>query len=240
LTAADDLSRDVLTRSATEIGRVLDILAARREPILSHVARGELQFVSRLRKVDPAREYIELEMSSDTEATAALLSRLRAIFHATIAGRYFEFAAPNPRKTMSDGVAVIRLGFPDVLVSHSRRGSTRARLSPTLRCVADSTGDMPFDAEVIDIGSGGLALFYPADISLEPGTPLQGCQVEVPGKRTYTIDLEVRYSQHAMLNDDGKRMQRSGCRFVQATAPDVQELVSLYVQKNAEKKAEKE
>jgi len=228
----DDELRDILTRKTPEIARVLAILHQRGEPILSHVARGELQFVSRLRKIDPACKYIEIDMSPDADANSALLSRLRAIFHATLAGRYFEFAAPDPKKAVSSGVHVIRLGFPDVLASHSRRGSTRARLNPGLRCVADSTGDMPFDAEIVDIGSGGVALFYPADISLEPGTPLQGCQVEVPGGRTFTIDLEVRYSQHAMLSDDGKPTQRSGCRFAQVT-PDVRELVSLYVKKDA-------
>jgi c-di-GMP-binding flagellar brake protein YcgR len=225
---AEELPRDLMTRSAPEIARVLELLVARGEPILSHVARGKLQFVSRLRYLDPAREYIVVDAAADEEANAALVSRIRAIFSTTVAERYFEFVAGDPRMTTHEGAPAIRLQFPDVLVSHSRRAHPRTPVSPPLQCVADAAGDMPFDGEIVDISAGGVGLLYPADISLEPGTLLKGCVVTVPGAKPCTFDLEVRYSQTALLSDH-KNTQRSGCRFLEPSAPIVQELIRLYV-----------
>jgi c-di-GMP-binding flagellar brake protein YcgR len=223
-----------MTRAAPEIARVLDILVARGVPILSHVARGTLQFVSRLRHVDPARKYIVVDAAADEEANMALVSRLRAIFSATVAERYFEFAASNPHKTTHAGAPAIRLEFPDVLVSHLSRAHPRKMISPPLPCVAD-TAEMPFESEIVDISAGGIGLLYPADIALEPGTLLKGCLVTVPGAKPGTFDVEVRYSQTAMLSED-KYTQRSGCRFLGAFEPIVQELVRLHVKDAASRK----
>jgi flagellar brake protein len=224
---SDGLPAEDLVRSPQEIARVLQLMCARGQPLLSHVARGTLQFVSRLRHIDPGLRYIVLDPAADEDANAALVSRLRAIFSTTVAGRYFEFAGGNPcRMTHEDGPA-IRVDFPDVLASYSRRADPRAPVSPPLHCLADASGDMPFDAEVVDISAGGVGLLYPADISLEPGTPLSGCVVTGPRLAPCIFDLEVRYSQTAMLSE-GKNIQRSGCRFVQPSAASVRQLVAIY------------
>lgn len=224
---SDGLPAEHLARSPQEIARVLQVIVARGQPILSHVARGTLQFVSRLRHIDPGLRYIVLDPAVDEEANAALVSRLRAIFSTTVAERYFEFAGGNPSRTEHDGAPAIIVGFPDVLASYSRRADPRAPVSPPLHCLADASGDMPFDAEVVDLSAGGVGLLYPADISLEPGTLLTGCVVTGPRLAPCIFDLEVRYSQTAMLSE-GKYIQRSGCRFVQPSAASVRQLIALY------------
>jgi c-di-GMP-binding flagellar brake protein YcgR len=225
---SDALPPELLTRSPQEIARVLELLVARGQPILSHVARGTLQFVSRVRHIDPGLRYLVLDPAADQEANAALVSRLRAIFSATVGDRYFEFACSNPRKTTHEDAPAILLEFPDVLTSYSRRTAPRALVSPPLHCLADAGGDMPFDGEVIDISAGGIGLLYPADISLEPGTVLSGCVVTGPQLAPCILDLEVRYSQTAVLSE-GRNTQRSGCRFMQPSAPAVRQLVGRYL-----------
>jgi flagellar brake protein len=227
---SDSLPPEHLTRSAQEIARVLQLLAARGVPILSHVARGTLQFVSRLRHIDPGLRYIVIDAAAEEQANAALVSRLRAIFSATVGERYFEFAGSNPGKTVHDGKPAVRVEFPDVLSSYARRSDPRIPVSPPLHCLADASGDMPFEGAVIDMGAGGIGLLYPADISLEPGTLLSGCVVTGPRLAPCVIDLEVRHSQTAMLSED-RHTQRSGCRFVQPSAAGVRELINLYIKR---------
>ena len=97
-----------------------------------------------------------------------------------------------------------------------------------LQCVADSEGMMPFDAKIVDISPEGLGfLVHPAEITLAPGTLLQGCLVEIPGKRSYKFDLEVCYSQSAPPID-GVPAMRSGCRFVNAD-DSTRELIELFL-----------
>ena len=227
---SDALPAEHITRAPQEIARVLELLASRGTPLLSHVARGTMQFVSRLRQIDPGLRHIVVDASADDLANEALVSRLRAIFCATVGERYFEFAASNAARLEHDGRPLIRLDFPDVLASYARRADPRVAVSPPLHCLADASGDMPFDAEVIDISSGGIGLLYPADISLEPGTLLKGCVVTGPRMAPCVLDLEVRYSQTAMLSEE-KNTQRSGCRFVQPEAPAVRELINLYTKR---------
>jgi c-di-GMP-binding flagellar brake protein YcgR len=219
-----------ITRSPQEIARVLELLIARGTPLLSHVARGTLQFVSRLRHIDPGLRHVVVDASADDVANNALISRLRAIFCATVGDRYFEFAASNPGRMEHDGRPLIRVDFPDVLASYARRADPRIVVSPPLHCLADASGDMPFDAEVVDISAGGVGLLYPADISLEPGTTLKGCVVTGLRMAPSIFDLEVRYSQIALLSER-EHTQRSGCRFLEPSAPGVRQLVGACVPK---------
>jgi c-di-GMP-binding flagellar brake protein YcgR len=228
--SSENLPREHITRSAQEIAGVLELLAARGAPLLSHVARGTMQFVSLLRHIDPGLRYIIIDAAADEEVNTALASRLRAIFSATVGERYFEFAASNPQKTLLNDTPAILVDFPDVLASYSRRADTRAVVWPRLHCLADASGDMPFDAEVVDISAGGIGLLYPADISLEPGTLLSGCVVTGPRLAPCIFDVEVRYSHTALLSES-KNTQRSGCRFIQPAAPAVRQLVAMYTER---------
>lgn len=227
---SEALPAEHITRAPQEIARVLELLASRGAPLLSNVARGTLQFVSRLRQIDPGLRHIVLDACDDEEANEALVSRLRAIFCANVGERYFEFAASNPARMEHDGRPLIRADFPDVLATYARRADARVAISPPLHCLADASGDMPFDAEVIDISAGGVGLLYPADISLEPGTILRGCVVTGLRMAPSIFDLEVRYSQVALLSE-GPYTQRSGCRFVDANALGVRQLVAACMTK---------
>ncbi len=111
-----------------------------------------------------------------------------------------------------------------------RRAQPRAALPSKvpLQCLADSEGMMPFDGQIVDISPEGLGiLVYPAEITLDPGTLLQGCLVDIPGKRSYKFDLEVCYSQ-AAPPVEGVAAVRSGCRFVNAD-DSTRELIELFL-----------
>ena len=228
--SAGDLSTTgVLSRSPADIARVLAMLLGRGQALRCDLAGGEIAFESRLLFVDPARAYILMAAGASEPAVAALLARPRASFHSSPDNWHIEFAAAGPQRAEHAGRPAIRLGFPDILVTQQRRAYERVSLQPQvpLQFVADAGGPISFDGEMVDISAGGLGyLQYAPNITLEPGTLLKGCRIELPGRRPVTVDLEMRYSRMETL-PDGSRAVRSGFRFVNSP-PALQALLESF------------
>lgn len=218
----------LISRSPEEIARVLESVRERQALVCAYLPQGV--FHSLLRHIDAAAGRIFVERCPQDTANEALLARPRCTFHAELPGWHVEFAAAAPRAVVHAGRAAIQLAFPDVLARHAPRQHPRAPIpaNAPLRCVADVAGITSFDATVVDISAGGIGfIVYPSAISLEPGTLLRGCQIELPEGGTVTVDLEVRYST-PVAAPDGRRSVRSGCRLVDP-APEVLDLVKRYV-----------
>ena len=196
---------------------MLGLLQTRKAPISAHLQAGELEFTSKLLAVDPVRSCIIIEFSGNEAANAALLSRPRCTFFATLPAGHVEFAASYPQKVDHGGTPAIRLRFPDVFGFHQRREHERAAIVPQvpLECLADAGGVLSFKGGLVDISVGGLGfLIYDPSITLEPGTVLKGCRIDPYNATPLILDLEVRYSELVSL-PDGTRAERSGCRVVE-------------------------
>ena len=211
----------MMTRTPDEIARILESLCKRNALLTVHL--DEVPFQSLLRDVDGPNNRLLVERCPAETANAALLARPRCTFHADLPGWHIEFATGAAREVVVLGQKLIECPLPEVLVSTQRRAEPRAETeapSPTLTVLADADGFMPFDAQIVDIGPGGVGfLVYALGISLEPGTVLRGCRIDIPGKLDITVDLEVRYSV-PVEGADGRRVMRSGCRFV-TTPPEI-------------------
>ena len=83
-----------------------------------------------------------IELSSDEAANAALLALQRALFVADVDEGRIEFAAVDPEPIVQSSTAVIRLRFPEIIISHRRRAFERASVPPEapLRWVASTQG----------------------------------------------------------------------------------------------------
>jgi len=226
-------ARASVSRSPQEIGDELRALLDAGGKIVSFLSGGELLFESRLQKVDPALQYIVLQSSSSEAANEALLAMRRCIFSSSLGGWRIEFVATAPAlfpgPPSGAGTSCIQFEFPEVL-TRWRRAHARAAVSPgvPLQCVADSEGVMPFEGLVVDIGPQGLGfLIHSEAITLEPGTVLKSCMIEIPGRAACKVDLEVCYSQPIVLGD-GTHSLRSGCRFIDRSG-SVRELVRFYL-----------
>lgn len=225
----DASAAGVVSRSPDEIARVLGVLAARGEPLRANLAGEALAFTSKLLLVDPRRAYILLEPSANQPANEALLARPRASFRAMSLGMHVEFAAAEPQRAEHGGRPAIRMRFPDVMATNQRREHERLNVQPQvpLHFLADAAGVISFDGSMLDIGAGGLGFVqYASNITLEPGTILKGCRIEVPGRAPVAVDLEVRYSCPVTL-PDGSHALRSGCRFVNP-APETKALLAAF------------
>ena len=218
----DRTQTGLLSRSATEIARVLDKAKSEGVPVVAFFP--SFTFRAQLLHVDPEAGRILLNRSPVEAANAAVLSRPRCTFHCELAGWHVEFVAAEPRAVIVRRRNLIQCRFPELLASNPRRQQDRVQLRTPLRVQADAAGIMPFEALILELGLGGVGfLAYPSNITLEPGTVLRGCRILLPRGVQCVTDLEVRYSQ-AITLPNGRRAMRSGCRFLTA-CPELAALV---------------
>ena len=114
--------------------------------------------------------------------------------------------------------------------SLGRRAGARASVQSKvpLQCLVDGDGMMPFDGQIVDFSEEGIGfLVHASEITLDQGTLLRGCVVDIPGKRSFKFDLEVCYSQ-PIAGGEGVAATRSGCRFVNADE-STRELIRLFL-----------
>ncbi len=207
---------DHLLRAPAEIERVLNVLASNHASVTAQLEAQGIQFASNFLLCDPGRQYIVLAAAPSRDANAALLLHPRLTLVATLGGWRVEFVASEPHEILHEGRLAIQLRYPEILSAQQRRAHPRIEVQPKapLLCVADAAGIMPFDAQLVDVSAGGIGVLqHASDITLEPGTVLLGCRIEVPGGETVIVDLEARYSEIVTL-PDGTRARRSGFRFL--------------------------
>ena len=223
MSAVDKTQTGIMSRSATEIARVLSKAKSEGVPVTAFFPN--LTFEAPLVHVDAKAGRIVLGRSPLEAANAAVLARPRCTFHCELAGWHVEFVAAEPRAVTFKGEELIQCRLPELLASHPRRQHDRVHLKPPLplRVHADADGIMPFEALILDVGFGGVGfLAYASSITLEPGTVLRGCRIVLPGGKECVVDLEVRYSQAITLRN-GRRAMRSGCRFL-TNCPELEAL----------------
>lgn len=217
---------DHLLRQPAEIARVLDALARQHAAVTADLEGQGVHFASRFLLADPGRDFILIAAAPSRDANAALLSRQRVPMVSGLGSWRVEFVGCEPRETMHEASLAIRLRYPEIVSAHLRRAQPRIDLSgrAPLLCVADAAGIMPFDAQLVDISLGGIGVLqHASDITLEPGTVLLGCRIEVPGSEPVIVDLEARYSEVVIL-PGGTRARRSGFRFIDAP-PKLKKLI---------------
>ncbi len=226
MTPENSNSPNHLLRARSKIAPVLEALAARREPITVELRDNQGLVTTHILRADPAGDFIIVAAAVDETLNSALLALSRVIMVAKPDNWHIEFVGVAPSMVMHDGVAAIRVGYPEILTVQQRRQDERHEVDAALalRCIADAGGFAPFDAQIKDISFGGMSvLLYPTDVMLEPGTVLAGSRIEIPGADPVTVDLEVRYSELITL-EDGSRARCSGFRFLN-TPEDVKHLL---------------
>ena len=219
----------LMSRNPAEIARVLE--KAKQEKVAVRVYFPGFAFEGQILLVDPAHDRLWLSRGTREAANAALLARPRCTFHCQMAGWHIEFAAAAPRAVTHQGLGLIECRFPDILASNPRRGHDRveARAPIALKVEADAGGIMPFEARIVDLAPEGIGfLVYAESITLEPGTVLRGCRILAPGGPPCIADLEVRYSVPWRL-PNGRRLTRSGCRFVAPGSAEVKALLRRFL-----------
>ena len=216
----------------TEVA-VLDALAAQGETLVAAMGRGAPVFRSRLRLVDPGRQFVLVASSGDASADAALLALPRVNLLVEWGEWRIEFAADDPKPVTHDGAGMIRLSFPEQVSVNRRRMLPRAPVPPqaSLRCTAPDSSVLQFEAAITDIGQGGISMLQEPSIkALEPGMILFGYRIEGPGRAPVVVNLEVRHTARATFAD-GRPARNIGCRFLNFS-PEMVGLIADFFGKN--------
>ena len=216
-----------LLRSRSKIAPVLQALAGRQQRVTIELPDDQGLVATHMILADPVGDFILVAAAADAALNSGLLALARVTLVAEPDDWHIEFVGAEPSEVMHEGVAAIRLHYPEILTVQQRRQDERYDTSPVLllRCVADAGGFAPFDAQIRDVSFGGISvLLYPPDVMIEPGTVLVGSRIEIPGGDTITVDLEVRYSELITL-EDGSRARCSGFRFLDAPDEVKQKLI---------------
>ncbi|MBK5103874.1 MAG: flagellar brake protein [Burkholderiales bacterium] len=211
-------STSLLLRTPSKIAPILEALAAQHQPVTVELPNNQGLFATRIVRADPGGQFIIVAAAKDDALNATVLSLTRLTLVAEPEDWHIEFVGVEPSSVVQDGIAAIRMHYPEILTVQQRRKHERRGASPALvlHCVADAGGIAPFDAQIKDISLGGISvLIYPPDVMIEPGTVLVGSRIEIPGAGPVTVDLEVRYSEIVTLAD-GSRARCSGFRFLNA------------------------
>lgn len=220
------MTRDIPTDA--EIA-VLEALAAQGEFLASVPDSVNPPFRTRLRLVDPGRKFLILACSGDKNADAAVLAQPRVDILVEWGEWRIAFAASAPVAVTHDGIAAIRVQFPESVSISRRRMFARAAVPEhsQLRCVAYSGAVPIFEASIIDMSQGGIGIqTESAGDELEPGMVLAACRLERPGHEPVVVDLEVRHTA-TTRRPDGRRTMRAGCRFVNLS-PAAMGLIAEY------------
>ena len=221
------LSPGLVSTSSDEVERVLSALLARREPLAALLAGGA-DSRWKLRLIDPMRQYIVVEPLSGGSAIPALLERRQVTFVAEFGGMYIEFPASDPALVADDETRAVRMGFPKVTVSRQQRAHPRAQVPQhlPLHCAIPAGAGVALEGQIMDLSEGGLGLLVRgAYLVPAPGTLIRGWQIERPGERSLSVDLEVRHCRPLALADGGSA-QRWGCQFLNPSG-EVKELTQL-------------
>ena len=208
---------------------VLEALAAQGEILSARDTSGATPFRARLRFVDPARQYLVVARSGDPVADAAFLALEQAELFVEWGEWRIAFAAAGPTAVSHEGVAAIRLRFPESVATSRRRMFERAPV-PTARFAAwpiptpcrSSTRSSRTSAR-----AGSACQIDPLGDALDPGMVLPRCRIARGGGEPTTVDLEVRHTTTSPAPMAAGRCA-PGCRFVNLS-PSAMALVAEFV-----------
>jgi c-di-GMP-binding flagellar brake protein YcgR len=205
----------LLFRSRIEICRILQVLALERCRLTAELSDSRL-FISRILRVDASTDHFAIAYCSKKTTNNMVLERPALEFTASDRrNTRYVFSATNPEETQVDGVPAIQYELPPTLILHSRREDPRLPVPAdiSLRCVADTTGIIPFESRVTDVSHDGLGcLIYEPNIVLDPGTVLRNCRIITPSGKAFVVDMELRHISSITL-PDGSPAHRAGFRF---------------------------
>ncbi len=206
----------LLFRSRIEICRVLQMLALEQCRISAEIGGSKRLFVSHILRVDLTTGHLVMAYGPQKETNSMVLESPSVEFTASDRrDTQYLFAASSPEETQLDGKPAIQFDLPQMLILHSRREHPRLPVPAdiSLRCIADSTGFIPFESRVTDVSHDGLGcLIYEPSIVLEPGAVLKNCRIIAPSGRAFVVDMELRHISTVAL-PDGSPAHRAGFRF---------------------------
>ena len=223
-------SGQLLVRSETEIGRILDAMREDGSTVTANL-RSELMFMSQLLFVEPAKGFMLLSYSNHKPANSAALAELKLTLRCNHRGAQFAFSGATPQAAVHSGQPCIQCHLPSVMVAmqQQRRAATRVAVPAQAPVSCEvRMGVLSFDAKVVDVSLEGIGtLVSDPTIPLCAGTRLEHARIRHPQHEPIEVDLEVRHVSWVRLAN-GERASRVGCKIL-SSPQNLEELIRLFI-----------
>lgn len=165
------------------------------------------------------KNLLVLDYGGDEKMNQKLLNNNRAVVKTDYDGITAQFSISDIRKARLKGKPSFACPIPESVLWVQRREFYRVRipLSETVTCELIHGDNNRTEYPVLDISTGGIALFDQNDeLELEPGNIFHNCKLVLGEHDSAYINLEVR--NHIQINpDDPEEGSRCGCAFLNLT-----------------------
>jgi flagellar brake protein len=174
-----------------------------------------------------------IDVPRDPTLTARLLAAGRVRVESSVDRITVRFATGAARMGSHDGKPALEIPVPLKLMHLQRREYVRREPIGGLDChipVREDGRTRYLRAHIADIGGGGLAVLTSdeATFGVAAGDVLEGVMLEIPEQGTMTVALRVQHA--ARIEQNGRRVWRAGCSFVDLSVQDQAKLLRYVMQ----------
>lgn len=214
---------------AAEVLALLRTLAD--QSVLVHLSAPDgSHYTTTVWTVDTHRGKLSLTAHADPSQLPALVEAGEIAAVAYLDSVKLQFDLTNLVTVTGHGRTALQADLPRELFRFQRRNSFRVRTlprnAPTVHLRHPSIPDMPLALRVLDVSSGGCALFVPDDVPpLSPGVTLQGARIELDPSTRFEATLHLC---HVTAINPGSQGVRIGCELLQLSG-EAQRTLQRYI-----------
>jgi len=219
LLQSDDFAQYLL-RDTVEIEHILRTLVRRRAMVTAYINGSRDFMLTSVLEVDTPKGHLLLDVPADSAQQRRAENAESLICITQLDSVKIQFPLNGVSLTIQDEKPAYVAQMPDRLLRLQRREYFRlvAPIAHSLVCQipvpADDGPPNTFEARVLDISGGGVAIVVPPEgVEFKPDTEFFSCQIQLPDAGTVTANLRIR-SVFRVTNRNGISMLRAGCEFV--------------------------
>lgn len=204
-------------------------LARKGSPVYLQAADGQWG-ESRLLNVDVANNTMLLAYTQDVPLNRKLLED-KAMFFAEHFSAQVQFFIPKLARVMFKQGHVFTLSLPAKVYRIQRRESYRAEvpMENQVSCTVPITGNGHIQFPIADISRGGIALLDRMNrLSVEKGSLLTNCQVQLPKLGALQANMQVCNRAQVQMPGSNTMAVRIGCKFVSINS-GMENLLQRYI-----------
>lgn len=180
--------------------------------------------------IDERAGHLSFSVDADRPQLPSMIESDELVAVAYLDSVKLQFDLDQPLIVHGRNAAALQTAFPTEMYRFQRRSYYRVRTlerhSPTAHLRHPAMPDMLLPLRVLDVSSGGCALFVPYDVpELAPGTEIGAVRVELDAETRFDAGLRL---QHVTSIQPETRGVRLGCEWRQLS-PSAERALQRYI-----------
>jgi flagellar brake protein len=226
---ADDAGADFRVDAPAEVARLLKSLLDSATPVHLSTPDGT-SYTTTLWTLDPVQRRLSFSADESAPQLHALVEAGEVTVVAYLDSVKLQFDAAGLVEVRGGGHCALQAQLPEEVFRVQRRNSFRVRTlprsSPTVHLRHPSIPDMALALRVLDVSTGGCALFLPDDVPpLSPGVTVHGVRVELDPNTRFEATLQLCHVTSLNPQTGGVRL---GCE-LQRLDGEAQRTLQRYI-----------